>query len=506
MTKAPSPGRGAQTPGIVGEMAGEYRLMRKLGEGGFGAVYQAEHPLLKKLAAVKVLHRAADRDSDAVLRFVSEAQAANQIRSRHIVDIFSFGTLPDGRHFYVMDLLQGETLERHLRRETRVPVATALQLLRPLAEALDAAHAAGIVHRDLKPQNIFLVWEPGGETVPKLLDFGTAKLLGESVVHTASGTPVGTPLYMSPEQARGEKVDGRADVYALGVLCHELLTGQLPISGATALVVLMAQVTNAPPPVSEVAPDLPAALDAPILQMLAKDPGARPATAGEALAGLIRAAASAGIAVPAGMPRLPPPPAPVLVGDEDAAAGDTTARRPAGRSTVPRSRGRWLMPVAGGVLAAGMITGFVLMRRAAPPAAAPPPVSAQAAAPAPAPGPGSPSAAPAPAAPPVVPAPPAEVALVVQGAPRGAEVLLDGQSLGTAPGPIALRYGTAAVELTVAARGHEPQRLTVIPDRAQTATVSLRPQRDARPPSRRPGRAPKAPTPAAIPRDLESPF
>jgi serine/threonine-protein kinase len=186
-------------------MAGEYRLLRKLGEGGFGAVYEAEHPLLKRRAAVKVLHRVADKDSDAVLRFISEAQAVNQIRNRHIIDVFSFGKLTDGRHFYVMDLLDGAPLDRWLKQQGRVDVAVALELLTPIAEALDLAHAAGIVHRDLKPQNIFLAWDQSGETIPKLLDFGMAKLLGESPVHTVSGTPIGTPLYMSPEQARGEK-------------------------------------------------------------------------------------------------------------------------------------------------------------------------------------------------------------------------------------------------------------------------------------------------------------
>src|SRR4051812_34582889 len=208
----------SESPSLSGHMAGEYRLRRKLGEGGYGAVYAAEHPLLKRRAAVKVLHRAAGADSDAVLRFVSEARAANQIRSRYMVDIFSFGKLPDGRHFYVMDLLEGESLDRHVDRVTRLAVPAAVQLLRAIAEALDAAHAAGIVHRDLKPQNIFLVWEPSGETVPKLLDFGMAKLIGKSTVHTASGALIGTPLYMSPEQALGWKVDARADIYSLGLL------------------------------------------------------------------------------------------------------------------------------------------------------------------------------------------------------------------------------------------------------------------------------------------------
>ena len=194
---------------IVGQMAGEYRLRRKLGEGAFGAVYEAEHPLLRRRAAVKVLHQVAGVDSQSVLRFISEAQAINQVKSPYIVDVFSFGKLADGRHFYVMDLLDGEALDVHLKRERRCSVATALKLLRPIAEALDAAHAVGIVHRDLKPQNIYLAWNTAGETVPKLLDFGTAKLLDGSQVHTMSSTTIGTPLYMSPEQARAEAVDAR---------------------------------------------------------------------------------------------------------------------------------------------------------------------------------------------------------------------------------------------------------------------------------------------------------
>jgi len=306
-------------------MAGEYRLGRKLGEGGFGAVYEAVHPLLKRRAAVKVLHRIAGSDSDAVLRFVAEARAVNQIRNRHIIDIFSFGKLTDGRHFYVMDLLEGEPLDRYLAREGRCSVENTIQLLRPIAEALDAAHAAGVVHRDLKPQNIYLVWDATGETVPKLLDFGMAKLLGDSRVHTVSGTPLGTPLYMSPEQARGDVVDGRSDVYALGVLCHELLTGQLPITGENTIAVLMAHIIQAPPRMSEVCPELSPELDEPVLRMLEKKPELRPATASAALDALASAAERAGLAVPSGPPRLSrPPPDSILNREHTPETADTT--------------------------------------------------------------------------------------------------------------------------------------------------------------------------------------
>jgi serine/threonine-protein kinase len=295
-------------PAISGWMAGEYRLGRKLGEGGFGAVYEAVHPLLKRRAAVKVLHRIAGSDSEAVLRFVAEARAVNQIRNRYIIDIFSFGKLADGRHFYVMDLLEGEPLDRYLARERQSSVATAVQLLRPIAEALDAAHAAGVVHRDLKPQNIYLTWDAKGLVVPKLLDFGMAKLLGDSPVHTVSGTPLGTPLYMSPEQARGDLVDGRSDIYALGVLCFELITGRLPITGENTIAVLMAHIIQSPARMSEVCPELPPELDEPVQRMLEKKPEARPATATEALTELARAAERSGTAIPSDAPRLTRPP------------------------------------------------------------------------------------------------------------------------------------------------------------------------------------------------------
>jgi serine/threonine-protein kinase len=472
-------------------MAGEYRLRRKLGEGGFGAVYEAEHPVLARRAAVKVLHEVAGRDSEAVLRFMSEAKAANQIRSRYIVDVFSFGQLPDGRHFFVMDLMDGEPLDRCLRRQVRFDVPTAVQLLRAIAEALDAAHAAGIVHRDLKPQNVFLARELNGETVPKLLDFGLAKLLGESTVHTLSGTPLGTPLYMSPEQARGEPVDGRSDVYSLGVLCHELLTGQPPIAGDSPVAVLMAQVLKPPPGVSQVCGDLSVELDGPILHMLEKVPSARPATAGAAVGELQQAAERAGHVVPPGLPHLPPVPAPSEAGDADQGlpVADTALAGTASTARArPRRRGWIVAGAAAVVLVAG---GAFTFRRSRPvepaPPAAPAVVVARSAAPA------------APVAPAAVPpAPPAEpqrtVDLTVRGAPKGARLSLDGKPIGDAPGPVPVPFGGKPIRVTVSAPGHEAATVAVVPDRTIDVTVSLK------------RRARGAAAPAAIPSDLESPF
>jgi len=363
MSKRPPPGPGDASGDLAGRMAGEYRIGRKLGEGGFGAVYESEHPLLKRRAAVKVLHRDAQRNSDAVLRFVAEAQAVNQIRSPHIVDIFSFGQLEDGRHFYVMDLLEGEPLDRYLARVGRLEVVEALQLLRQVADALDVAHRAGIVHRDLKPQNIFVTQGPSGEALLKLLDFGMAKLLDDSPVHTVTGTPVGTPLYMAPEQALGGKVDGRADVYAFGVLTHELLTGKRPITGENLMAVLVAHISQPPPRVSESNAEVPAALDEPVLAMLRKNPEERPATAGEALGALVRAAESAGFEVPAVAPHLEPPPSTAVLASDIGSAATLSGPGGVARSSAvvtPKRGMQWVLVVV--LMALGAAASILVAR------------------------------------------------------------------------------------------------------------------------------------------------
>jgi eukaryotic-like serine/threonine-protein kinase len=500
-------------------MAGEYRLRRKLGEGGFGAVYEAEHPVLKRRAAVKVLHEAAGRDSDAVLRFIAEAQAVNQIRNRHIVDVFSFGKLADGRHFYVMDLLEGEPLDRCLGRLERFDLPTAVQLLRPIAEALDTAHAAGIVHRDIKPQNIFLTWDANGETIPKLLDFGMAKLLADATVQTQSGTPIGTPLYMSPEQARGEKVDGRSDVYALGILCHELLTGRLPITGESTIAALMAQVLAQPPRVSEVCPDLPPGIDVPILHMLEKQPAGRPATAGAAIAALAAAAVVAGQVIPPGMPRVPrPAPQPSPPQDEDSELPTAltephpqrhdAAAGASGLPTAPRGMGRpgrWTLAFAGSlVVVAG---GVVVVKVLSAPRPGPAPGEGAAAVVAPS----DPIPRPSVAAPPAPPAQPAEpargtVEVTVRGAPRGARVLAGDRAIGEAPGPVAVPFGDKPVSLTVTAVGHEQATVTVVPNRPVEVTVKLGRRTSRREAAERPQRPAATGEGTKIPSDLESPF
>jgi eukaryotic-like serine/threonine-protein kinase len=283
-----------------GTLVGEYRIEGKLGEGGFGTVYRSVHPLIGKAAAIKVLSREFSANPQIVSRFIAEARAVNQIRHRNIIDIFSFGVLDDGRQYYVMELLEGLTLDAHLRERGRLEPGEAIPILAKIARALDAAHAAGIAHRDLKPENVFLVHDEDAGLFPKLLDFGIAKLLGDSsgAQHkTRTGLAMGTPLYMSPEQCRGKNVDHRTDIYSFGIMAHELLTGCLPFDAEDAIDLLIKQTSEAAPPMSTVCPDVPQALDGPVLRMLEKEPAKRPRTLGEAVEALASAAKGAGIEV-----------------------------------------------------------------------------------------------------------------------------------------------------------------------------------------------------------------
>ncbi len=269
----------------VGFVVGEYVVEAKIGEGGFGSVFRASHPKIGKLAAIKVLSRKYSGDPEIVSRFTAEARAVNQIRHRNIIDIFAFGELEDGRSYFVMELLEGEPLDKILGEAGGLPLGEALPILRGIARALDAAHEKGIAHRDLKPENVFLSRDAEGHPHPKLLDFGIAKLIGEqggAMHRTRTGSPIGTPYYMSPEQCRGQNVDHRTDVYSFGCVAYQLLTGKLPFEGENHLEVLMKQTTDEPIPPSIRAqenpalPPLPVAIDDAIAWMMRKDATERP--------------------------------------------------------------------------------------------------------------------------------------------------------------------------------------------------------------------------------------
>ena len=219
-----------------GTQVGEYVVEGVLGRGGMGVVYRAVHPLIGKTAAIKVLGGAFAGDPDAHGRFVQEARAVNQIKQKSLIDIFGFGQLPDGRQYYVMELLEGLPLSKWIEQKKRLEPGLALPIFHDILRALEAVHENGIVHRDLKPDNIIVVEEVGDRPTIKILDFGVAKLLGEQtpgVSKTQTGVPVGTPLYMSPEQCLGKKIDHRADLYAVGIMLFESLTGRLPFNGET---------------------------------------------------------------------------------------------------------------------------------------------------------------------------------------------------------------------------------------------------------------------------------
>ncbi len=265
---------------VAGVAVGDYVIERKLGEGGMGTVYAALHPVIGKRAAVKVMAPRLCVDANAVERFVREARAVNQIGHPNIVDVFAFGALPDGRSYFVMEWLQGETLAERLARG-RLPLPECHEILLQVCDALGAAHDHGIVHRDLKPENIFLVPVRGRRQMVKLLDFGIAKLVdgepgGPSATHSQQGGWVGTPLYMSPEQARSRGVDRRSDIYALGVTAYEMILGAVPFQGETAIDVLRAHLSDPPPRPSVVWPEVPAAIEWMLLHMLEKAPERRP--------------------------------------------------------------------------------------------------------------------------------------------------------------------------------------------------------------------------------------
>jgi eukaryotic-like serine/threonine-protein kinase len=477
---------------LHGELAGEYRILRKLGAGGFGTVYEAEHPLLKRRAAVKVLHAHPAVDSVAVQRFIEEARSASQIRHRHIVDIFSFGTLPNGQYFYVMDLLDGAPLDRYLAEHGRLTPEQAVPLLRPIASAIDALHAASLVHRDLKPGNIYLAWDSNQEVVPKLLDFGLVKLLAQKTpVHTDTGAPLGTPYYMAPEQCKGEKIDAAADIYSFGVICFELLTGAVPFKGDSATSVLVAHVLQEPPRPSEVCPGLAADLDEPLLRMLAKDPSARPPTAAEAVRELQLAAQGAGVTIGDNAPWLPRP-TPVPPGADESFGVDPTVAQSGlrdGGSLSRRSKRRALRvwAVAPAILVLGILALQLFREEPVPDAA--PAASASASA-SEAPLVAKPAPQPSAAPPPAVLELPAPVAIKLKGAPDGAEIWFGEQQLGVAPGPVLVPYGDQPVQLTVVVPGRGKRTLLVTPNVA--AELTLPPEK---PRSKR-----------TLPRDLENPF
>lgn len=271
---------------LVGRVLDDkYQLDARLGEGGMGTVYRATHLLIERPVAVKVLNARLVTDESAKERFRREARAAGRLQHTNAVAVTDFGETQDGLVYIVMELLEGRPLRDILAQESPLDAARAVSLMLQIAAAVEAAHEAGIIHRDLKPGNIFLVQRHDAPYIVKVLDFGIAKLAGGldgSPVDTLTGTGVmiGTPRYMSPEQCDGATLTPSSDVYSLGVILYEMLTGQTPFTGTTPLALALQHSSECPRPLSEIMPGVPRELEAIALHALEKSPDERPADAG----------------------------------------------------------------------------------------------------------------------------------------------------------------------------------------------------------------------------------
>jgi serine/threonine-protein kinase len=355
---------------MIGTVFGSYRLVRELSSGGMGTVYRAEHELLGRVAAVKLLRPELTENQELVYRFFNEAKAATAIRHPGIVEVFDFGYSAAGVAYLVMELLDGEALSARIAKGA-MSEAHAAQVARGIAGALAAAHAKGIIHRDLKPDNVFLVPDPDvamGER-PKVLDFGVAKLgdsLPKELRHTVTGTLMGTPLYMAPEQARAAgAIDGRADLYSLGCILYEMLVGTPPFQAQGAGEIIALQLFGQPEaPSKRVA--IGADLEAIVLRLLEKEPDARFATANdvaEALAHVLHR-----LDVRVSMPHAAAEPKPTASQPRMPLAVPTVA------PPLPRSK----LPIIAGAITVILAAAGVFMiargdRHAASKAAVPPP-------------------------------------------------------------------------------------------------------------------------------------
>jgi serine/threonine protein kinase len=367
-------------------LGGRYRLLERLGQGGMGTVYRATHTLMDKPVAVKILRAELATDSEAVARFHREARSASRLDHDHCIRVTDFGQSDDGLLFLVMELLDGHSLS-HITRRGPVPASHAAAIGLAIAEALAHAHENGIIHRDLKPDNVFLARRAKGREILKVLDFGLAKLASDSALGpsiTRDGTVFGTPEYMAPEQAEGEKLDGRTDVYALGVILYQLVCGEVPFKSPNFVALLTKQVSEEPVPPRDRRPDLeiPPGLELIIMRCLAKRREDRYATAGE-LADVLEPFAAGDtsqsmllptreISPSRGMPVLdrlgphevgttrdmamptPPPDVP------DESMTDSQLRG----EVLPRTFGRNVALGLGGVALAAAAFGFVFMGRA----------------------------------------------------------------------------------------------------------------------------------------------
>jgi serine/threonine protein kinase len=416
-----------------GDVIGSYELVALLGSGAMGEVYSARHARLGRNVAIKVLKPEHSGNTSLVQRFFQEARAVNQINHRHIVEVYDFveelaaeGT---GRVYCVMELLTGQDLG-HLLHDEKLPVVRVASIGRQICEALGAAHDVGVVHRDVKPDNIFIARRPGEPEFVKVLDFGVAKLVNapmdRSISTTTEGAMVGTPKYMSPEQAASLDVDQRTDIYALGCVMYEMLAGRPPFFGKPFGPLIADILTQPPPPLPPTALDgepIPEPLAALVLKCLEKKPQARPQSMGDVAAVLAAVAAGAPL----------------------------TAVR-------ARSRMPWMLAAAL-VLLAGVAVAFALRSRSRPDAPAPA------------------VATPAPKPAPLSPAPAPTVSLQITSSPPGATVIRSdtGAALGTTPFAVTLPRGGGQLDVRTEREGFQSARGTLSLERDGVLDLRLVP-------------------------------
>ncbi|HRI66071.1 MAG TPA: serine/threonine-protein kinase [Polyangium sp.] len=265
-------------------IADKYRVVRELGRGGMGVVVAATHIELDQRVAIKVLQRSVAYNQDALARFIREARAAAKIHSEHVARVMDVGKLEDGLTYIVMEYLEGSDLAAVLRKEGPLPITTAVDYVLQACEGIAAAHAAGIIHRDLKPANLFLARQPGRTNLVKILDFGVSKIARKNVGERKGGTTplgmvFGSPMYMAPEQLDSAvSIDCRADIWALGVILFELLTGKPPFDGQSAAAIMAAVIRDPVPKLRTIRPDVPAALEEVLGRCLEKEREHRYAT------------------------------------------------------------------------------------------------------------------------------------------------------------------------------------------------------------------------------------
>ncbi|MBL8955826.1 MAG: protein kinase, partial [Myxococcaceae bacterium] len=386
-------GSGSVVPGAV--IDNRYRIISRIAAGGMGEVYKAEHTELGKMFALKVMLGSLSNDQEFVTRFKREAVAAGRIGQQNIVDISDFGRTADDRFYFVMEFLDGMTLSSLVHRKGAQPIDRVINICLQVARALASAHALGIIHRDLKPENVMLLQKPGQSDFVKVLDFGVAKVTtGQNDgSQTAVGMVVGTPRYMAPEQVKAMPVDARSDIYALGLIVYELITGRPTFSGETPSLLMVKQVTEAPPPL-EPGPlgSVPPDLEALVFAMLEKDPARRPQSMTEVIDALdlLSAQVKTGIATPrpiTGLGRVSgafstpgqpsgvksgpsitgpgvPPPAPPATGMAPGPSASQVAPAPSGVMVAPRSKVPFIVL---GLVAVGALAGvgYVVTRPSA---------------------------------------------------------------------------------------------------------------------------------------------